>query len=138
MTHEAVDGGQVILDRAREQLNVDDDAVGLGHQVDHLSHREVLAVAQRQHGAGNDLVRIACLIEPHPDVAGLVLVGEVDVDLTSARFVGACAVICTSFQFAASGLSRSSSTSSTNLIQASRPALNLAERHDFCDDCPYG
>ena len=84
---QALDGCLVLLDGAWEQLDVDDRAVGLGDEVHDLTHREVLTVAQRQHGNGNDLVGLTCFVEKRPDVARLVLVGEVgrEVDLVFGR-----------------------------------------------------
>ena len=62
-------------------MQVDDHTFVNGNQIDHLAHREVLSVPERQHRTRDDLGLVPRGVEPRPDEAGLVLVGEVDFEV---------------------------------------------------------
>jgi hypothetical protein len=55
-----------------------DRAVAGGHEVDHLAHRGGFLVAGHDKDTRGDLARVAGLVEEGPDIAGLVLVVEIE------------------------------------------------------------
>jgi hypothetical protein len=62
----------------RKDLYVDDRAVLVLDQIHHAGHRDGVIMTDHQNWPRGDRRGVASLGQPHPDVASLVLVVEVD------------------------------------------------------------
>src|SRR5680860_1363956 len=77
----ARDGVEIAVDGARQDVDVDDRAVLVLYEVDDAGHREGVVVTDDDDPVRGDERGVASFAQPRPDVAGLVLVVEVDLQV---------------------------------------------------------